>query len=416
MDYKLIEQSPRQSKTIFFLILLVTLAKYNIYLGFALKPYMFFLVFFLIIHVSSFYFQKFQLFEILMLAFYCMYSFTGAFSLYPESSIRMILGISLYIFCYLLMKFIIGSSTVQVIEKSVSSAGIVFNLASLSLYIVGLQSFNFIFEGDGIPKYGVLMDRDYPRLIGLLQDPNFFIFYNTLFFSYYLCNSNSVKNKIGLTLCILTSLLTFSRGGLISLILIFLLYALMNNPIKQLRLIVGLIGSLTIVAFIAVVVMDFDIFGILGSRVSDFSSDGGSGRFELWGRAVDYFSSNVIFGLGAYNFADYNTFEYGDILHVHNTFLDILSESGLLGFCFYLLFVFIVFVQLIQSRLFKIKPYLFITFVAFILQMMSLSLLINDMFFLYLAILSTYLNEHEKFQEQHKIKSASLPAIKNSLS
>ncbi len=371
---------------------------------------MIFLILFLTIHIGSFYFQRLQLFEVAMLLFYLMYSFTGVIALYPASSLRIICGIILYIFCYFIMKSVIGTSRNSVIEKAISNVGIFFNIASLSLYLFGLKSLNFVFEGDRVYQYGVLLDRDYPRLIGLLQDPNFFVYYNTIFFSYYLCHSMSLKNKLGLILCIITNILTFSRGGLLVMLFILLVFILIKNPFKQVKLIIGIAASLSAAMYFAISFMKFDIFGILGSRIGDLSEDGGSGRVELWGRAWDYFTSHMILGIGAFNYSDYNFFQYGDNLEVHNTFLDILSESGLLGISCFCLFIILVFVQIIKSNIHKNKPYLFLTFLGMILQMGFLSVIINDMFFMYIAILTNYLN-NEKYSFQIEMKDTSLVSL-----
>ncbi|MEH7484708.1 O-antigen ligase family protein, partial [Neobacillus drentensis] len=343
---------------------------------------------------------RLHLYEIAMLLFYLMYSFSGAFALYPASSIRIICGIVLYIFCYFIMKAVIGNARYSVIERAISDVGILFNIASLTLYFVGLKVLGFVFEGDRVYQFGVMLDRDYPRLIGLLQDPNFFVFYNTLFFSYYLCNSKSLKNKLGLLLCIIANILTFSRGGILVMAFLLVIYIIINNPIKQFKLLVGIIASLFVSVYIAIVYMKFDIYGILESRMGDLSQDGGSGRLELWGRAWDYFTSHMVIGIGAFNFSDYNFFQYGDSIEVHNTFLDILSEAGLLGIACFCLFIILVFVHLFQRNIHKNKPYLFLTLLGLILQMASLSVIINDMFFMYMAILTTYLHN-----EKHELKN-----------
>lgn len=399
MNYSLEAKSPSYNFTIFLMILLVTLAKFSINLGFSLKPYMIFLLLFLVIHVSSFYFHKLQSFEIAMLMFYFVYSYTGAFALYPESSLRILLGITLYLFCYFVMKSILSQTKTAIVEKVIGNVGIIFNMMSLFLYFMGLKSASMAFEDERIASYGVLIDRHYPRLIGLLQDPNFYVFYNTLFFAYYLCNPNSWKNRIGLVLCIATNLLTFSRGGMLALVIMFAVYLLLNNPIKQLKIALSSLVSLLLLVYFSIVYLKFDVMGIIEARVNDFSNDGGSGRFELWGRAWDFFASNIFMGLGAFNFSDYNTFLYGDSLTVHNTFLDILSESGLLGFSFYLAFILLVFLKLIKENVHHHKPYLFLTYIGYVLQMVSLSVIINDMFFMYIAILSTYLLNREKLRK-----------------
>ncbi|PFO04952.1 polysaccharide polymerase [Bacillus sp. AFS076308] len=405
------QKSNPYSFKIFILFLLVTLANYYIYVGFAIKPYMIFLILFLTIQIGSFRFQRLHLFEVALLLFYLMYSYTGAFALYPASSIRIICGIILYIFCYFIMKSVIRNTQDFVLERALSDAGILFNIASLTLYFVGLKSLGFVFDGDRIYSFGLLLDRDYPRLIGLLQDPNFFVFYNTLFYTYYLCNAGSLKNKLGLLLCFIANILTFSRGGIMIMVFILLLYLIISNPIKKLKLLAGITVSLCTALFIAIEYMNFDIFGILQSRVGDLSEDGGSGRLELWSRAWDYFTSHLVFGIGAFNFSDYNFFQYRDNLEVHNTFLDILSESGLLGMTCFLLFISLVLVQIFKSSIPKNNPYLLLTFLGLILQMGFLSVIINDMFFMYLAILSTYLHNEKHLLKDEKKTRTSFSAL-----
>ncbi|KZE64053.1 polysaccharide polymerase [Fictibacillus phosphorivorans] len=382
---------------LFLLILLVFLGKYSLDFGFALKPYMIFLFLFFVIHLSKMHFQRLQLFECGMLLFYFVYCLSGVFALYGTSSLRIVCGIALYLCCYFLMKSLMGHSKDLLIERSLSYAGIVFNIGSLLLYFLGLKKLNFILQGDGIYSMGVFMDREYPRLIGLVADPNYFVFYNTLFFTYFLCNLNLKRNKIGLILCILTSLLTFSRGGLAAYAVIFFLYVVfLNHPIKQAKLLIGAFLSLAMTLYIAVTFFHLDIYHVIESRMQDFSNDGGSGRFELWSRAWHYFTESPWLGVGASNFLPYNQYQFGDSLQVHNTFLEILSESGAIGIFCFLLFLFFTVIQLFQHRVHKKKPYLFLAFFGFLLQMVSLSVIINDLFFMYLAILSVYFQQEEK--------------------
>ncbi|ART77770.1 polysaccharide polymerase [Sutcliffiella horikoshii] len=391
----------RYQFTIFFMILLVTLAKYSISLGFSLKPYMIFLLLFIFFHLSSFYFQRLQSYEVAMLLFYFFYCYSGVFALHPDSSLRILLGITLYLMCYFIMKSILSYSNANVVEKGIATTGIIFNTASLILYVNGLRSANLEFEGERAIVFGVLLDRNYPRLIGLLEDPNFFVFYNTLFFAYYLCHPDSWKNRIGLLLCIATNLLTFSRGGMVALVIMFAIYLVLNKPVKQLKIVVGSLITLGLFVYVVTVQLKFGLLDMIDSRFEDFSYDGGSGRFELWERAWEFFSDNMFLGIGAFNFSDYNFFHHNDTLTVHNTFLDILSESGLVGISFYLIFIYLVFVQLWRFNVHRVRQYLFLTYIGFVLQMMFLSVIINDMFFLYIAILSTYLHS---LQQEKEIK------------
>ena len=175
---------------VFLLLLFITLGKYNLSIGFSLKIYMVFLVFFLCIYFRFFHFSPLYHYEVLLLLFYFIYCLSGAFSQYPEASIRVILGVILVLGCYFIMRFILEQTSIPIIETSIATVGIVFNAISLLLYLIGLQVTGGSPKGVEIISYGLLVDRDYPRLIGLLDDPNIFIFYNTIVF---LLLSNAFK-------------------------------------------------------------------------------------------------------------------------------------------------------------------------------------------------------------------------------
>ncbi|MFK2826713.1 O-antigen ligase family protein [Bacillus sp. B190/17] len=318
--------------------------------------------------------------------------------MYPLASIRITLGIVLLLFCYFILKSILSQYSEHAIQKAIAEAGLLFNAVSLVLYVIGLKSLASQEQGEMISSYGVLLDREYPRLIGLLEDPNLYIFYNTLFIAYFLTNMKSWRNKAGFLLCLVTSILTFSRGGLLAMILMVLLYLVISSPATRWKTLVTIGGVCSAAGYMTASIMKFDIGQMLEARIEDFSSDGGSGRFELWSRAWEYFLSNPLMGIGADNFIEYNKVYYGEGLYTHNTFLQILSESGLLGFSLYFTFLLLVVIQLMNRRLMKEKPYLFLSFIAFFLQIMSLSLIINEVFFLYLAILSAILQKEERKQ------------------
>jgi O-antigen ligase len=400
----------QRSIGLLLLLFLFMLSKYNFYIGFALKPYMIFLLLFLLFHLSIFSFQKLHLYESVLLLFYLFYSFTGAFSVYPFASLRFTLGIILLIFFYFILRFFLDAYSDDTIQKTVCRTGLLFNAVSLLLYVLGLKSFGLQVQGELESSYGVLWDRDYPRLIGLLEDPNLYIFYNTIFFTCCLTNTKKWGNKIGFILCLVTNALTFSRGGILAMLLVILIYMVISNAAKRWRIMIVMGAGVSVVGYLATSIMKFDIGRLLEGRIKDFSSDGGSGRFELWSRAWDYFLAHPLMGIGADNFIEYNIVHYGEKLYTHNTFLQILSESGLLGFSLYFTFLLLVFFRLMNRRLIREKPYLLLSFIAFLLQIMSLSLIINEAFFLYLAILSVILQKEERKQliEKQKIKDFQL--------
>ncbi|PEC87223.1 polysaccharide polymerase [Bacillus cereus] len=382
-------------KWIMLLILFVMLSKYNIYIGFSLKIYMIFLVIYFCLTIKKFHIQKLYFHEVVFLLFYFIYCLSGILSIYLNASIRMIFGVLLVLGCYFIMRNLLGNVEIATLESSIVYVGLLFNIVSLILYIVGLQHFG-LYGGEEREIFaGLLVDRGYPRLIGLLDDPNIFIFYNTIFFMYYMTNLHNMTNIIGLILCVTTSLLTFSRGGILALVLVVFVYVCTSSFAKKIKIMMSLLLFSVVIFSLSNSVMGGQLDDILNKRISDFSHDNGSGRFTLWEAAFKYYVSNPYIGIGAFNFSNYYEFQFNEKLYVHNTFLEILSESGTIGFLLYSAFLIILMFKLTQYTLFREKPYLLLTMIAFLFQMMSLSLIINEAFFLFLAMVVKYISIYE---------------------
>ncbi|CDN34985.1 O-antigen ligase family protein [Bacillus thuringiensis] len=380
---------------IILLILFVMLSKYNLYIGFSLKIYMIFLVIYFCLTIKNFHIQKLYFHEVVFLLFYFIYCLSGILSMYLNASIRMIFGVLLVLGCYFIMRNLLGNTEIVVLESSIAYVGVVFNVVSLILYIIGLQYFSLYGGEEREIFVGLLVDRGYPRLIGLLDDPNIFIFYNTIFFMYYMTNLQNITNILGLILCVTTSLLTFSRGGILALVLVVFVYICMSSFAKKIKIIMSLVLFSVVIFSLSNSVMGGQLDDILNKRISDFSHDNGSGRFTLWEAAFKYYLSNPYIGIGAFNFSNYYEYQFNEKLYVHNTFLEILSESGTIGFLLYSAFLFILMFKLAQHTLFREKPYLLLTMIAFLFQMMSLSLIINEAFFLFLAVVVKYISIYE---------------------
>ncbi len=130
--------------------------------------------------------------------------------------------------------------------------------------------------------------------------------------------------------------LTGSRGGLLSAALIAVCAALLVdkgghlislNTVRN-ALAVGLSG------FGVYCAVKFFLPADILARLFDLSDyAGGSGRVELWGNALELFKDNPLIGGGWGSYWGYNG--YYEV--VHNTFISVLADSGLIGFA--LLFI-----------------------------------------------------------------------------
>ncbi|MCM3068383.1 O-antigen ligase family protein [Priestia flexa] len=381
----------------YLLILSVTLSSYNINIGFALKPYMIIVGVFFIFKFSKFKFYRLRLFEIVMFVFYIYYCSTGLFAKYPEFSIRLIIGIIITLVSYIIMKDILSRVGILKLEKIISTSGIIFNLASIILYTIGMYSLHFNFIGNQIRSYGLLVDRSVPRLIGTFSDPNIFCFCNFIFFYYYLTHLNSKSSKLGLLLSTITLLLTFSRGAILAVLLgLFIFFISVKVKTKVKMLVLGSIFVYLII-LIADSFFSIDILEVITSRFESSAEDNGSGRFTLWEHGLTLFQSHPIFGIGIFNFRPYNNEYFGSHLYMHNTFLEILTESGLIGLTLYLL-IFIVLVIEVCRKKYNISKssYLLYTLPSMLVLLGSLSMTINETFFLFLALVWRYLLEDSR--------------------
>jgi len=170
---------------------------------------------------------------------------------------------------------------------------------------------------------------------------------------------------------------------------------LLSKASKKVPLTIVSIACLALI-YVVISFTKFDFNKVISSRIDDFSTDGGSGRFELWDHAINYFISNPLLGIGAFNFSEHYGFDNDKKVYVHNTYLEVLVESGIVGFLFYLSFLLMLIIILVKTKIHKEKPYIILTLFAFLLQIISLSLIINEAFFCFLAIALKYITVYEK--------------------
>ncbi|WP_257206363.1 hypothetical protein [Bacillus cereus] len=76
---------------------------------------------------------------------------------------------------------------------------------------------------------------------------------------------------------------------------------------------------------------------------------------------------------------------------MHNPFLEALTEPRMIGGMLYVVFCAFIIFAILKNGLYKKYPYLLTTLVGYFILMMTLSVIINEAFFLYLAILWKHL-------------------------
>lgn len=186
------------------------------------------------------------------------------------------------------------------------------------------------------------------RLMGIIkEDPNYLCAYFAFGVIYsvgILTDKVKIRRKIPaiaeLILYFYLILISGSRGGLIAIVAGAAVYLLTYGD-KKTKHIVRKLVLVVIIAFAIISMIDYLPESLrLRFTIGDVVEDGGSGRTQLWGQAIDLFlNANLlrqIFGFGTASirwcFAYYG---YPDGNVVHNIFLETLAELGIIGLCIY---------------------------------------------------------------------------------
>ncbi|MFC4799832.1 O-antigen ligase family protein [Neobacillus sp. GCM10023253] len=406
MDFSLSTPPKERISIVILLVFSVTLGAYHIDIGFSLLPYMMVCALMFLYGFFNFKIPKLRPFEIALMVFFLYYCSTGLFAKFPESSLRLILGVWLVFFCYFVMRHILFRTSIEGIEKAIGRTGIIFNLLSLLLYFLGLAMLSFNFSGNGIRHLGVLIDRGFPRLIGTFYDPNFFCFGNLLFFFYYLTHLHKKSSKFGLLLTSMTLLLTNSRGGGIALAAGLIVVFFSVKPLQKIKMLLFIPLFAFFINLLCKFIFSIDLYTLMIERFE--TSDNGSGRFDIWMHGLTMFQDHPFFGIGIFNYRSYNLHLYGDGHFMHNTFLEVLTESGVIGFLLYIIVFISIFLEYFSIRRYGTKArYLLMAFFSMVILMNSLSVIVNESMFLIFALLQRYLFEADRTILQIKQKNIS---------
>ncbi|MDD5773264.1 MAG: O-antigen ligase family protein [bacterium] len=223
------------------------------------------------------------------------------------------------------------------------------------------------------------------RGFGTLVNPNHFAGYLVLIFPlslYYFCSKGSkiTKSVSGIFLVFIVSgiIISSSQGGILALGLscaFFLYVSIKNNILKKEDRI-----NLIITAFIIIILNGFlytvtrDKRESLSTRVSQIMEEENpsiEGRLLNWSGTLLMIREKPFLGWGPGTYKDvfikyrpleFNKFEPAEHprLYAHNDFLQVISELGLSGFCFFV-FLLIVLFRNINKSLKKENPLFYLT-------------------------------------------------------
>lgn len=232
---------------------------------------------------------------------------------------------------YLMMAVLVVALSVFPFEKKeLEGTLIAYTLGCLILSILVLVMFQI--------DAGSYFSRNTIVILGKPQDPNGLAatLLSGAFFSLYMIFKKQKTFPIFNILYFIiwgiisyAIFLTGSRGALIAYVAAFTVFFVILSP-KKSRLIVFL--SIPLALLIIYFILELFLPTNLFNRLFDFESySGGSGRTKIWLTALRKILTNPLFGFGVLSHQGFFLNQNGHILSMHNTFLFILFEVGIVG-------------------------------------------------------------------------------------
>ncbi len=279
----------------------------------------------------------------------------------------------------LLIQLAVASLSIRS-EKNLRSIFTLFCVMAVLMAINGMQQMD---SGEGFSGVKILLENNVPRIryAGVLGDPNDLgmYFLITLPMSYYLfSNSNNLFFKLlvltGVGFVLYGIYLTNSRGTVVALAGLLGLVLLLKRNFVGIAM-----GVIAVLALLA-----------LGpSRVGEIEvgEESAWGRIQAWYEGIQILKTNPLFGVGLEGFTD----RYR--LVAHNSFVQVFSELGLVGYMFWLTMIYLCLRYTFRARIVlatdkKIDPAgtLFLSFSVFLMAAFFLTRSFESMLFIMLGL------------------------------
>jgi O-antigen ligase len=224
-----------------------------------------------------------------------------------------------------------------VLKRSKDIKLIMWGSIFITLINVPLAIYEIIFH----PSWGTSVDWRGFRIFGNLFWHNSYSFYliPPILSLYALYKESSKKLFIFLMLIlIIVDIFTFSRGGLLSLIISLTVFELMSS--KGMKSIFK--GFIIFLAFLILIIAYITTYNSLDSHLNPYTI---SERTSIWESITPFLKENLVFGngLGSYEVFRAN---FLNELSSHNLYLFILFELGIIGLLLFLVFVLFIFSDL----------------------------------------------------------------------
>ena len=216
------------------------------------------------------------------------------------------------------------------------------NPLALKRYVWGMIVGSMVVVGYGIyavPAWGGYQGTGRAGAYGMYDNHNdysFIIIQIIPFIYLYMRSERGILRRsvlaISLLACVVGILMSLSRGGMIAMVLEFFLIILIGMQGRRRLLLIP------VLALIGAGAIAYQYDKRAENQGSGYTAeDAESGRVELWKAGAVMLAHNPLLGVGSRRFPEY-AWQYADLGHdlrgkvSHNTYVEVFSTSGLLGF------------------------------------------------------------------------------------
>jgi len=201
-----------------------------------------------------------------------------------------------------------------------------FKLMAICALVISIHGIHQV-NNNGVGWTGIIMYRyEQVRYLGVFNDPNdmgMLLLITVPLTLYLIKHSKNIAIKMFWFAVLATNLygiyLTDSRGTLIGLLALFFLFIWLK-----------LSRTLAIVTIVVAIPLAFAATTLSTIGTDDASS---AGRIDAWGEGIQMLKSNPLLGVG------HGLFKDNHIRAAHSSYVEVFSETGLIGYFFWLGFV-----------------------------------------------------------------------------
>lgn len=288
--------------------------------------------------------------------------------------------------CLIMTNYFIKRESVNVILYTIAASGIVASIYTIVTY-------------GGISEFYKAATQEMSRLGGEVNNENtigMLAAYSVVMLFYYALFKNVKINYIFMLLPAVVMAATGSRKALLVFIIgVALLIYFKQRTSKGITKLVKLIYW-GLIAYVALkFVLNLEIFSTVSERMemlfNMFSGENASGgasadiRKDMIVAGLQQFEETPLFGVGLYNSVLADLYRLGHATYLHNDYIELLVNGGLVGFVLYYSVHLALFIKHVKLMKVYNDPELVISFV-----MLALFLFTNIARVTYYGVLSTY--------------------------